>query len=150
MQIIKDQKIIQDTWHFVEDDALLPDGNISVSVQRWLKDKETLLQHDGQVGIRLISTDDIENIRDDLPQLKLIELYFAAFTDGRSFSHAWMLRNRYDFQGDIKAVGHFMRDQMFYLHRVGVNVFKLEDSHDMLGALNLLNDFSVSYQASTN
>ncbi len=150
MQIIKDKKIIQDTWHFVADNEPLAKGDITVTVKRWQKDKTALLAHQGQLGLRLNSTDDIESLKDDLAQFKLIELYFAAFTDGRSFSQAWLLRNRLNYQGDIKATGHFMRDQLFYLYRVGVNIFKLDDGHDMLGAVSLLNDFSVSYQASTN
>ncbi|MBC8392295.1 MAG: DUF934 domain-containing protein, partial [Deltaproteobacteria bacterium] len=80
--------------------------------------------------------------------IQLIELDFPAFTDGRIFSHAWLLRGRYNYQGEIRATGHFMPDQVFYLSRVGVNAFNLEKTEDLPVALSNLNDFSVNYQKS--
>ncbi|TAN67018.1 MAG: DUF934 domain-containing protein [Methylobacter sp.] len=148
MQIIKDKQIVDDSWSFVADDAELKDGNISVSIARWKKDKQQLLNSSDKIGVRIGPADSVEDIAADLKDIPLIELDFPAFADGRIFSHAWLLRGRYNYQGEIRATGHFMRDQVYYLSRVGVNAFRLENPEDLPVALNALNDFSVSYQKS--
>jgi uncharacterized protein (DUF934 family) len=148
MQIIKDNQIIDDSWNYVADDAELKDGDISVSLARWKKDKQLLLKINGKIGVRIGPADSVENIAADLKDIQLIELDFPVFADGRIFSHAWLLRGRYNYQGEIRATGHFMRDQVYYLSRVGVNAFTLEKTEDLPVALSNLNDFSVNYQKS--
>ncbi len=148
MQVIKDKQIIDDTWSYITDDAELKDGNISVSLARWKKDKQQLLESNGKIGVRISPADSVEDIAADLKDIQLIELDFPAFADGRIFSHAWLLRGRYNYQGEIRATGHFMRDQVYYLSRVGVNAFNLEKTEDLPVALSALNDFSVNYQKS--
>jgi len=150
MQIIKDKKIIEDHWRYVADDAELPQGDITVSTNRWRKEKPQLLKREGKIGLRIDSTEPIEDIANDLDLLRLIELNFSTFTDGRSFTQAWLLRNRYNFTGEIRAVGNFMVDQVFYLYRTGVNAFALEHTDKLPVALSTLNDFSVAYQSSVN
>ncbi|WP_432743554.1 DUF934 domain-containing protein [Methylobacter sp. G7] len=148
MQIIKDKQIVDDSWHYVADDAELKDGDISVSLSRWKKDKRQLLKSTSKTGVRIGPADSVEDIAADLKDIPLIELDFPAFADGRIFSHAWLLRGRYHYQGEIRATGHFMPDQVFYLSRVGVNAFSLEKTEDLYAALSTLNDFSVNYQKS--
>lgn len=148
MQIIKDGQIVDDNWSYVADDAELKDGNISVSLARWKKDKQQLLKSNGKIGVRIGPADSVKDLAPDLIDLPLIELDFPAFADGRIFSHAWLLRGRYHFQGEIRATGHYMPDQVFYLSRVGVNAFNLEKSEDLPVVLSMLNDFSFNYQKS--
>lgn len=148
MQIIKDKQIVDDSWSYVTDDAELKDGDISVSFTRWKKDKQQLLKSNGKIGVRIGPADSVEDIAADLKDIPLIELDFPAFADGRIFSHAWLLRGRYNYQGEIRATGNFMPDQVFYLSRVGVNAFSLEKTEDLPVALSTLNDFSVNYQKS--
>jgi len=148
MQIIKDKQIVDDSWSFVTDDEELKDGDISVSLARWKEGKQQLLKSNGKKGVRIGPADSVEDIAADLKDIQLIELDFPAFADGRIFSHAWLLRGRYNYQGEIRATGHFMRDQVYYLSRVGVNAFSLEKTEDLPVALSNLNDFSVNYQKS--
>ena len=150
MQIIKDQQIIDDTWNYVADDAELKSGNISVSLARWKQDKQQLLTHDGKLGVRIGPADAVNDIAPDLKNIQLIELDFPDFADGRLFSHAWLLRDRYNFQGELRATGHYMPDQVFYLSRVGVNAFNPEKVEDLPVVLSHLNDFTVKYQSSIN
>lgn len=149
MQIIKNKQIIQDEWHYVADNSTIMPGNITVSEARWQQDKATLLDHPGKLGLRIRTDQPIETIADDLKHFALVELNFPTFTDGRGFSQAWLLRNRYHYTGEIRAVGDFMRDQLFYLHRVGVDSFQLNNAQNLQDALASLNDFSVHYQTST-
>lgn len=149
MPIIKDQQISDNAWSFVADDAPLTDGNVTVTLNRWQTEKQALLQHSGSIGIRLSPADSVEAISNDLASFKLIELYFPVFTDGRSFSQARLLRARYGYQCEIRAVGHYMTDQEFYLKRVGVDAFELNNPKEIEHAQAALNDFSVRYQASS-
>jgi uncharacterized protein (DUF934 family) len=148
MQIIKDKQIIDDTWNYVADDAGLKAGNISVSLTRWKQDKQQLLTHDGMLGVRIGPADFIDDIAPDLNDIHLIELDFPDFADGRLFSYAWLFRGRYNYQGEIRATGHYMPDQVFYLSRVGVNAFNPEKVEDLPKVLSHLNDFTVKYQKS--
>lgn len=146
-KIIKDQHIIDDNRNYIADDAELKNGDISVSLARWKKDKDQL-KSNGNIGVRIGPADSLEDIAADLKDIPLIELDFPAFADGRIFSHAWLLRDRYNYQGEVRATGHFMRDQVYYLSRVGVNAFSFEKTEDLPVALAALNDFSVNYQKS--
>lgn len=151
MQIIKDKRITEDHWQFVADDQdIPPTGDITVSVSRWLNDKDSLTRRGGQIGLRIRSTDALEDIAGDLAGMPLVELDIALFGDGRSFSQAWLLRNRYHYRGEIRAVGNYLIDQIFYLHRTGVDAFQLNESRKPEAALAALNDFSVAYQPSVN
>lgn len=148
MQIIKDRQIIDDIWSFVADDAELKTGNISVSLARWIKDKQQLITYKEKIGVRIGPADSVDDIGADLKDISLVELDFPTFADGRIFSHAWLLRGRYNYQGEIRATGNFMPDQAFYLSRVGVNAFNLQKTEDLTVALATLNDFTVNYQKS--
>jgi len=150
MQVIKDKQIINDNWRYVADDAEFGHDDISVSVARWQQDRQRLLDHNGKLGIRISPADSLANIADDINKLQLVELDFPDFADGRLFSQAWLLRNRYHYQGEIRAIGHYMPDQVFYLSRVGVNAFKPENPEYLAVELSYLNDFTVNYQKSIN
>lgn len=147
MQILKDREIIEDSFRYIADEEIAEGDNISVSLARWRQEKTQLQQHDGKVGVRLGSTDSVESIAGDLESISLVELNFPAFTDGRLFSTAKLLRIRFGYQGEIRAVGNFMLDQVFYLSKIGVNAFQLNNTEQLPVALAALDDFSVSYQA---
>ncbi|MDD2722664.1 MAG: DUF934 domain-containing protein [Methylovulum sp.] len=148
MQIIKDQQIIDDNWQSLADDDELATGDISVSLNRWQQEKPKLLAHDGRLGIRINPADTVTDFADDLDKIALVELDFPDFADGRLFTHAWLLRSRYGYQGEIRATGNYMPDQVFYLSRVGVNAFKPAKTGHLPVELGYLNDFTVNYQAS--
>jgi uncharacterized protein (DUF934 family) len=150
MQIVKDKRIIDDNWQHIADDELIPAGDVSVSLARWLKEKHLLIHHKGKLGVRLHPADTVAELAADVTRLELIELDFADFADGRSFSQAWLLRERFGYRAELRATGHYMPDQVFYLARVGVNAFNPEKFRDLPIILAKLNDFTVNYQRSIN
>jgi len=150
MKIIKDKQIIEDSWRHIADDEEIGSGDITVSLSRWNSEKDTLVNHSGNIGVRIAPADNVGDIADDLNRITLIAVELPAFTDGRAFSHARLLRSRYGYKGEIRAVGKYMADQAFYLQRVGVNAFELEDTAEYPTVISTLNDFTVKYQASTN
>lgn len=149
MPIIKDQQISENTWTFVADDQPLAAGDITVSLARWNQDQDQLHKHAGKIGIRLQPTDQLESLSNE-QKPDLVELSFPHFGDGRLFSLARLLRNQHDYQGEIRATGNYLADQVFYLHRVGVDSFEFSEAKDIQVALAAVNDFSVRYQPSSN
>jgi len=148
MQLIKDKQVTQDSWTFIADDAQLnADFNI-VSQSRWRKEGADLINRKGALGLRLESDAVVEEIVADLKHFQLIELHIPVFTDGRAFTHARLLRSRFGFIGDIRVSGDFMRDQVFYLNRVGVSSFELNDQDNAQEVIASMDDFSVGYQES--
>jgi len=148
MQLIKDKQIIDNTWQYIADTDELKSGDISVTFARWKRDKQQLLAHNGKLGVRIAALDNVDELADDLEKLQLIELDFSDFADGRSFSQAWLLRGRHHYQGEIRAIGHYIPDQVFYLARVGVNAFSPKVSEELPDIMAKLNDFTVNYQSS--
>ncbi|MOA67076.1 hypothetical protein D3C78_1940870 [compost metagenome] len=61
-----------------------------------------------------------------------------------------MLRDRYKFTGELRAIGDVLRDQLFYMKRCGFDAFALRADKDPVEALESLKDFSVTYQAATD
>ncbi len=150
MQIIKDNQLTNDAWEYRTDDAELGDGDVTISLARLQQQGKAIFNRTGKLGVRIVPSDSVEGIADFLPDLALVELYFPELNDGRLFSHAWLLRNRYNYQGELRATGHFIPDQVFYLSRVGVNSFYPENPDYLPATLTSLRDFSVKYQPSVN
>ncbi len=93
---------------------------------------------------------DVKLIEPLLPRLNLIAVQFPKVVDGRGYSLAYLLRNRVKFTGELRAVGDFTRDQLFYLQRTGFNAMTLRAGEDVEDALAAFGTFTVRYQGSTD
>lgn len=99
-------------------------------------------------GIWLESDENTSQLQDkDINSLAVIGINFPAFADGRGFSHARLLRERFDYQGDVRALGHFIPDQLGYLLRVGFSSFQFAEEVNLEKALALHKPFSIAYQS---
>lgn len=151
MRIIKDQAIVNDNWCRPEKtDHGWPAGDIIIAFNDWLDERRVLLNRDGRLGVCIGGDDDVHQLVGDLAYFSLIALNFNIFTDGRCYSHARMLRDRYGFQGELRAVGDVMRDQLLFMQRCGINAFQLKDGKDLEDALNAFSELSVKYQAASD
>ena len=121
MPLLKNGKeVTEDKWVLVEDDADLPeDCHALVSMGRWLKDRETLLTRNKPIGVALESSDNPDEIMDDLDRFSLIAVDFPQFKDGRGFSYGRLIRHRGGYQGELRATGGVLVDQLHYLARCG-------------------------------
>jgi uncharacterized protein (DUF934 family) len=146
MHIIKDGRIVEDRWHHLADDEAPASTPFTVSFARWTSQRDELLPHRNAVGVRLGAEDKPEGLAGDLSDLPLIVLQFDSLRDGRSFSHARILRERLGYAGEIRARGEFIRDQVFFLSRLGVDSFEFADDTSAARALPALRDFSAVYQ----
>lgn len=150
MALIKDGGIIGDDWRHAADDEVLPEGKATVSLKRWLAERDILLEHGAPLGLRLGAADPVETVAPDLGCFEVVVLDMAHFTDGRAFSQARLLRERYGYAGELRARGDFLRDQMFFLARVGVNAFEFPEGTDLEDKLRAFGEFSVTYQAASD
>ena len=144
--VIKDRRIVEDRWRHVADDAELPDGPAIVSLARWSRERALLLERGEPIGVRLPNTTNVANLAADLPVLEVIALEFPKFADGRAYSQARLLRERYSYRGEIRAVGDVLRDQLLFMARSGFDAFELRADRDPDDALEAFGEFSESYQ----
>lgn len=146
--IIKNGAIVEDTYHVITEAGALPAADIIVSLDVWLQQRAEVLAHPHKKGIMLKPDQHPEAIVDDLASLDIISLVFPAFADGRGYSYAVLLRQRYGFKGELRATGDIFKDNMFYLKRCGFDSFAVRADKDLEVALQGLQDFSECYQAS--
>lgn len=146
MQIIKDGKIVQDDWKHVADDEALPKDKFSVSFKRFQSEKIEA----ENLGLRLLGEDPIAELADELKRFALIVIELPVMANGRAFSVSKLLRDRYGFTGEIRVKGHFIKDQIFFFSRVGVNSFEAREDQNLEALLPGLQDFTVKYQASAD
>jgi len=147
MQIIRNRTIVDDDYVHVADESEPPQsGKIIVSLSRWKENGPRLLEGFQAIGVRLPS----DKLPADVPhldRLSLIAIEFPRFTDGRGYSVARMLRQREGFQGELRAVGWVLRDNLLYMERCGFNSFELAPGKSIEIALGAFDELEVVYQA---
>jgi uncharacterized protein (DUF934 family) len=147
-RLLKDGKIIADPWLRFDDEAPLPatGEGVIVSLKRWQAERDALSRSNRPLGVALPADADIGDIVGDLQRLSLITLRLASFADGRAFSQARLLRERYGFAGELRATGHVLREQFLHLDRCGVNAVELAEGDDEAAWRQILSQIDVFYQ----
>ncbi len=159
-RIILDRRLVTDSWLYVGDDDSLPSqGDIIVSLDRWQSDQPTLSRHVGRIGVRLHEKTNIEEAAVNLNHIPLIMIDFPIIDThkrgyhpvGCGYSLAYLLRTRYGYEGEIRAVGSGVtRDSLYYMERCGINSFELAEGKDINDALKAFNEMSLVYQPSAD
>jgi uncharacterized protein (DUF934 family) len=127
MPLLKAGRFVPDEWtHFGADDALPPDGDITVPFARLAADYGQLSARPGRLGVQLPNSERAEALRLFLPNLGLVILPFPAFTDGRAFSLARQIRGL-GYICELRATGAFLPDQLGFLAEVGFDSFEVTD-----------------------
>jgi uncharacterized protein (DUF934 family) len=144
--IIKNGRVVSDEWVLLRDaDAVWPAQDVILPLDRWLGERPV---HAHRVAVWLSPESDIALLQARLAEAVLIAIDFPAFTDGRGYSLARLLRERYGYTGELRAIGDVLQDQLYYLHQVGFDSFAVRADRDAGLALAGLQDFSDSYQVS--
>jgi uncharacterized protein (DUF934 family) len=149
--LIKDRRIAEDTWQRLDvaADGKLPEqGELIVPLAVWLERRAELLERGGRLGVWLDSDQAPEAIGADVGRFSLIVANFPKFQDGRGFSTGRLLRERYGYEGELRAVGHITRDHLPFLEACGFDAIELRDGEDPEQALAAFDTFSEAYQAS--
>lgn len=120
-------------------------GRFLLPLNVWREHRERLFQY-SCYGLWLNGDDEPDFLADDIAKLACIAIHFPVFTDGRGFSLARLVRERYTYQGELRAVGNIGVDQLHFLSLCGFNTFELPDHVDLDTALTGLECFSMHYQ----
>ena len=152
MVLIKDKHIVaDDPWTYVADDQPVPpSGDVVVGFARFDRDDFDYDARKGRLGLRIDPEDDLLQVITHLPKVGLITVSFPKFGDGRGYTKARLLRERFNYHGELRAVGEVLSDQLFYMLRCGFDAFELVAGKDVEEALRALEGFSVRYQAATD
>jgi uncharacterized protein (DUF934 family) len=118
---------VEDPFTNVADDQDLPQGDVILSLTRFQAEGDRLLSEGRAVGVRLKSDEEAEALAYDLPRIAVVALEFPKFRDGRPYSNARILRERYRFAGEIRAVGDVLREQAHFMLRCGFDAFEPAD-----------------------
>ena len=151
--LIKDGQVVDNPWSLLAKDVDLStalsdqSSHIIVPFALWQEYKDSLMESGKAVAVWVDSDDDPYELANDVIDLPLICLNFPVFRDGRAFSAAAILRERLNYQGEIRAIGDVLRDQLFYMKKCGINSFDLADAVKVEEALAGFNEFSTSYMS---
>jgi uncharacterized protein (DUF934 family) len=127
-------------------EAIPATGAVIVNLQQWQTQRASLLARATPLGIRLHSDQPPDLIAADLPHFALVALEFPKFRDGRAYSYARLLRERYAFKGELRAVGEVLLEQLFFMLRVGFDAFEVTSADPLGDYRTALAEFSVWYQ----
>lgn len=148
MPLVKGGELATDRFAAVDPEAteMPPGDQLLVSLAQWNEHKVDLCKRGGAYGVRLVPDQGPETIADDLAHFDLVALEFPAFTDGRPYSHARLLRERYDFQGEIRAVGDVKLEQLVFMQRSGFDAFDIASETPLEDWRIAFSDIDVVYQ----
>lgn len=157
--IIKNRAVIDDdAWQVVraaEDGALpavdaMPAGKVLVPFALWQAERAALVaaKAKDELGVWLAPDSEPADLVADFDAITLIGVDFPRFGDGRGYSIARLLRQRYGWTGELRAIGDVLRDQLLYMSRCGFDAFAVRADKDIHDALNAFGEFTQWYQAS--
>jgi uncharacterized protein (DUF934 family) len=151
MALIKNGTLAKDPFIDAISLESIPDkGPLLISLTQWQDHRAMLLERSDALGILLNSDEHPENVADDLGNFELVALDFPVFRDGRAYSYAYLLRDRYGFTGELRAVGDVLLEQLHYMHRLGFNAFQLDSKQPLEDWRTAAREFSVWYQPSSD
>ena len=149
-KLIKQSVIVENVWQKLDPDFEGSSDNQAVLIPlvRFLEEPNLVIGN-AQAGVWLESDQNPEDLAPFIGQLSLIAINFPKFVDGRGYSYARILRDRFNYQGELRAIGDILHDQLFYLKRCGFDSFAVREDKDIEIAKSGLNAFTESYQAAT-
>ncbi len=147
MPLLKNGKLIDDPWTHVADEVAVPtSGPVIVGLKRWREERDALIKRKDPVGVRLQSDYATSDVADDLDCLGVIALAFPVFRDGRGFTLARRLRERYGYKGEIRAIGNVLRDQYLFMQRCGFDALEVKEGETEKDWQKATGAISVFYQ----
>ena len=147
-RLLHNLRIVEDEWSYAAD-AAAGATSVIVTFEQWRAERSAWLARGGRLGLVLQPADKVEELAADVPQFQLLAAQFPGPGEGRGYTQARLLRERYGFKGELRATGYVRLDQLFFLARCGFNAFELPDS-DFAGALAALQTFTAAYQPSND
>jgi len=147
MPLVKEGHLVEDRFVRVLDDAPVPEGvSVILPAARLLADARELVLRQAPTGVIWPNDRKIAELVPYLDWLALVALVFPNFRDGRAYSQARLLRERYHFRGELRATGQVLRDQLLFLQRGGFDAFEVTKDADAAAFAEAVGRYSVFYQ----
>jgi uncharacterized protein (DUF934 family) len=147
MQLVKAGRIVEDGYARVADDAPVPERlPVIVSAARFLSEASAFARRAAPTGVIWPNNRKVAELAPHLDRLALVALVFPTFKDGRAFSQARLIRERYGFGGELRATGQVLRDQFLFLLRAGFDAFEVTKDADAAAFTQAARRYSVFYQ----
>lgn len=154
--IIRNREVVEDDWLVIATNPAgglplpeaLPAGKVIVPLAYWKDARDTLraLRDKSELGIWLAPDDEPADVVPEFDAVALLAVDFPVFRDGRGMSLARLLRERYGWKGEIRAIGDVQRDQLGYMARCGIDTFAVRADKDIHDALNAFGELTLHYQ----
>ena len=155
--LIKNQRIVENTWPRLvlaegeaPENVALGDAPLLYPLAVWQAQRTAILERAKPAGVWLDSSEGPEELVGDLERLAVIGVNFPKFADGRGYSTARLLRERYGYHGEIRAIGDVLHDQLFFMKCCGIDAYAVRADKDIEAALAGLRTFSDAYQAAVD
>jgi uncharacterized protein (DUF934 family) len=148
-RLLRDRQIVVDEWRYPSEAAGEAAAPIILTVPQWQLEPDTWLSRGSRLGLVLTPANQVELIAADLKHFELIAAEFSGPAEGRGYTQARQLRERWQFRGELRATGYVRRDQLFFMARCGFNSFELAES-DIEDAASAFSTFSAAYQPSND
>ena len=147
MPLVRNGQIVDDRFVRLLDDAPVPEaGAVIVPAARFLADRAELTARAAPIGVLWPNNRAVSELAPHLDRLALVALVFPNFRDGRAYSQARLLRERYGFHGELRATGEILRDQFLFLLRAGFDAFEVKKDADAAAFPAAIARYSVVYQ----
>lgn len=146
MALIRNGELVDDEFSQAAGEEAIPDGAVIVSLEQWQAQRNALLARSTPLGIVLESNEHPDSIAADLQHFDVVALRFPAFRDGRAYSYARILRERYAYAGELRAVGDVLVDQLHFMMRSGFDAFEIDGEDPLARYRAAAGSFSVWYQ----
>src|SRR5271155_3828423 len=147
--LLRDRQVVEDEWLYLSEAGGRTEAPLVVSLQQRRNEPQTWRARGPRLGVVLAPADQVETLAPDLGHFALVAAEFPGPGDGRGYSQGRLLRERYGFDGELRATGYVRHDQLFFLARCGFNAFQLAEP-DLIDALAALSTFSAAYQPSND
>ena len=147
--LLRDRAVVADDWTYAADAAADATAPLIVEFDEFVKDRAAWRARGSRLGVVLKPEHRVEDLVDDLPHLALIAARFTGPGEGRGYTQGALLRERYGFKGELRAVGYVRPDQLFGLARCGFNSFEMSDE-DLKVAPAKFATFSFAYQPASD
>jgi uncharacterized protein (DUF934 family) len=148
-RLLRDGLVAIDDWQYLAEAPVEGAVPLIVPYDRWLQDRDQWISRGGRLGVLLAPAHPVEPLVADLSKLALIAAEFSGPSEGRGYSQARLLRERWKFGGELRAAGYVRPDQIFFMARCGFNSFELADG-DIEAASAAFSTFSAAYQPSND
>ncbi len=147
MPLVKKCAIVADSFTHVGDDSAIPiEGTALIPAARFLEDPQALVTRNGPTGVIWPNNRDLDELVPYLDKLAVVALVFPTFRDGRAYSQARILRERYGYKGELRATGQVLRDQFVLMLRAGFDAFEVKKDADAEAFAATVKRYTVFYQ----